>query len=122
MCHEIRFTLLTLRRKRFINYCKRTQQKTQFDNQFNLRFAWCTTTSLNLTIRKNGKIRLVLFHFLVYPYMAIYLWRILIKYSNTVDCVLESTLPISGKLKPFIRHSKAMRILSVKLRLSMILS
>ena len=26
------------------------------------------------------------------------------KYSNTVDCALEITLPISGKLKPFIRH------------------
>ena len=25
------------------------------------------------------------------------------KYSNTVDCALESTLPISGKLTPFIR-------------------
>ena len=37
------------------------------------------------------------------------------KYSNTVDCALESTLPISGKLTPFIRHSKAIRIFSVRL-------
>lgn len=32
------------------------------------------------------------------------------KYSNTVDWALERTLSISGKLKPFIRHSKAIRI------------